>query len=370
MASRLAVLLHIRDVLAFEHLIAASFMQEAGLAIGYYLGRAGLDFTILDANDELGGSWRQRWDSLRLFTPAELDGLPELPFPAADGHYPSKDEMAAYLVAYRTRFDLPVQVGMAVESLCRSSDRYLVRTAAEELEADHVVVATGAYRAPHTPAFAAELDPAITQLHSSVYRNPGQLQPGGVLVVGAGNSGAEIAIELASGHPTWLSGRDVGRLPKRIFGRPIHWWLYRSRYLTATRDSWLGRRLHAQAERRGVPLIGIGPTDFAAVGVSRVPRTVGTRHGLPLLEDGRDLEVRNVIWCTGYRPDFGWIRLPMLNGNPTHYRRVAHGEPGLYFTGLVQLHRLDSSLIAGAGYHAAVLARQIIRRHRKALGAE
>jgi len=190
---------------------------QAGLSVGYHLAQLGIQFVILEARERIGDSWRERWDSLRLFTTGRLDSLDGMPFPAPGHQFPTKDEMAAYLEAYATRFRLPVRTGVRVTGLTRRGDRYLVSAGDLRFEADHVVVAMASYQEPRIPAFAAELASEIRQLHSREYRRPSQLQPGGVLVVGAGNSGAEIALEaVRTGHETWLSGRDTGKVPFRI----------------------------------------------------------------------------------------------------------------------------------------------------------
>ena len=183
---------------------------QAGLAAGYHLTRRGRPFVILDANERIGDAWRNRWDALRLFTPARYDGLPGWPFPAPARSFPTKDEVADYLVAYAARFALPVRTGISVTRLSRMRDRYVLAAGEHRFEADHVVVASGAYHSPRVPAFAAELDPDIVQLHSTEYRDPSRLRQGDVLVVGAGNSGAEIARDVSGRHRTWLSGRDTG----------------------------------------------------------------------------------------------------------------------------------------------------------------
>ena len=189
---------------------------QSGLSVGYYLAQRGLRFVILDAHARVGDQWRRRWDSLRLFTPAQLDGLAGMPFPAKAGYFPTKDEMADYLESYASRFALPVRCGVTVDRLFARDGRYVVRAGALELEADHVVVAMATYQKPKLPAFAQELDPSIVQLHSVDYRNPGQLQPGGVLIAGAGNSGSEIAMELSKSHRVWMAGRDTGAIPFRL----------------------------------------------------------------------------------------------------------------------------------------------------------
>jgi putative flavoprotein involved in K+ transport len=332
---------------------------QAGLAVGYHLAHQERDFVILDAASRVGDAWRRRWDSLRLFTPARYSGLPGMPFPAPDGYFPTKDEMADYLEAYAARFALPVRLGVRVDALTREDGRYRLSAGAECLAADRVVVATGPFQQPHIPAFASELDPQIVQLHSSAYRNPDQLQEGGVLVVGAGNSGAEIALELAATRRTYLSGRDTGRIPLRL-GHAFWWFL--SHVLTV--DTPPGRKARQAALGRGTPLIRLRPKDVVAAGVERVPRTTGVRDGQPVLADGRVLGVANVLWCTGFAPDFRWIELPVVgeDGYPVHYRGVVEGEPGLYFVGLQFLYALTSSLIGGVGRDAAYVCEHIAAR--------
>jgi putative flavoprotein involved in K+ transport len=340
---------------------------QAGLAVGYHLARRGRRFVILDANRRVGDAWRQRWDSLRLFTPARYDGLPGWPFPAPAWSFPTKDQVADYLEAYATRFDLPVRTGVCVDRLSRDRDRYLVAAGDRRLEADHVVVASGAYQRPRIPAFAAELDPGILQLDPNRYRDPSQLHGGGVLVVGAGNSGAEIAFEVSGTHPTWLSGPDTGHIPVRSGSRwdrlltPPVWW-FASRVLTV--QTPIGRKVRPKALTTTAPLERVRPKELAAAEVQRVPRTVGVRDGSPLLEDGRVMDVATVLWCTGFRPDFAWVDLPVFDpdGAPTHHRGVVGSQPGLYFLGLWFLSAFTSSLLGGVGSDAEHIAEQITTR--------
>ena len=340
---------------------------QAGLATGYYLARQGRPFVILDAGERVGDSWRARWDSLRLFTPARYSGMPGMGFPAAGWHYPTKDDVARYLESYVARFSLPVRGGVRVDGLTRRGDCFLVSAGERRFEAANVVVASGAYHHPRVPAFAPELDPGIRQLHSSGYRHPAQLNEGGVLVVGAGNSGAEIALELSATHPTWLSGRHPGSEPTRAGSRLDRlltppFWFFISRVLAV--DTRIGRRLRPKLMGAGTPLARVKPRDIAAAGIERVPRTVGARDGHPVLEDGRALEVANVVWCTGFRPDFGWIDLPVLDadGEPRHDRGVVADQPGLYFVGLFFLTSVASSLVGGVGHDAEHIAGQIAAR--------
>lgn len=336
---------------------------QAGLAAGYYLARQGRDFVILDANDRSGASWRERWDSLRLFTPAMYSNLPEMPFPASADTFRTKDQVADYLEAYAAHFHLPVRLDAVVNTLTREADRYLLTMGDHRLEAEHVVVATGAYQHPRTPAFAALLDPTITQFHSTEYRNPNQLQQGDVLIVGAGNSGAEIALELAQTRRAWLAGRDTGHSPKPdapILGQ-LYWWLIHQALNT---DNKTGRRFKELTGNKGAPLVGISKKAFERAGVERAPRIVGVQDGKPVLQDGRVLSVANVIWCTGFAPDFRWIDVPVFgsDGYPVHARGVVDGEPGLYFLGLPFQYALTSSFIGGVGRDAHYIAEQIATR--------
>jgi putative flavoprotein involved in K+ transport len=342
---------------------------QAGLAVGYHLARQHRRFVILDSHPRVGDVWRRRWDSLRLFTPARYDGLPGWSFPAPARSFPTRDEMADYLEAYAARFDLPVRTGVRVDGLRRVGERYLVTAGDTVFEADHVVVACGQYHLPTVPAFAGRLDPSIRQLHSSEYRDPSQLRDGAVLVVGAGNSGADIAIELSGERRTWLSGPDKGAVPFRIDGRialmllPLLWF-FASHVLTVRTP--IGRKVRPKAIAHGAPLIRVKPADIAAAGITRVPRTVEVRDGVPVLEDGRVVEVANVIWCTGLRPDFGWIDLPVFgeDGTPVCARGVVEAEPGLYFVGLDFLYAFTSENVGGVGRDAKHIAKRIGSRAR------
>jgi putative flavoprotein involved in K+ transport len=347
--------------------------SQAGLSTGYYLRQRGLPFVILDANERIGDAWRDRWDSLRLFTPARFDGLAGMPFPAAAHYFPTKNEMADYLETYAARFDLPVRTGIRVDGLARQGSRYVVTAGERRFEADHVVVAMAAYQTDRVPQFARELDPRIVQFHSRTYRNAKQLKDGGVLIVGAGNSGAELALEIArdrpADRPTWMSGRDTGHVPFRVEGLAAKLFLTRFvlRFLfhrVLTVKTPMGRKIRPKVLSEGAPLIRVKPADLRAAGVRRVPKMVGVREGLPLLKDGRVLDVANVLWCTGFVPGFSWIHLPVFGENevPKHESGVAAGEPGLYFIGLPFIYAFSSTMIHGIGRDAERIAQVIDRR--------
>jgi putative flavoprotein involved in K+ transport len=330
---------------------------QAGLATSHHLGRHGIAHVVLDAGDRAGATWRARWDSLRLFTPARYSGLPGLRFPAPPGSYPTKDEMADYLESYAERFRLPVRHGVRVDRLTRHGDSYLVRAGGSTVEAAHVIVAAGPLQTRAVPAFADDLDPAIRQVHAGDYRNPGQRRPGSTLVVGAGNSGVELAVEAAAaGHRTYLAGRDTGRIPPAAyaFGGRLFWFLA-TQVLSVRTPA--GRRARPRILSGGGPLIRHSMRDVAAAGVERTPRVTAVSGGLPVVGDGRALEVANVLWCTGFGRDYGWIEVPGLviepGGMPRHDRGIVRGEPGLSFVGLPFQTKLASAFIGGVGGDAA-----------------
>ena len=343
---------------------------QAGLAAAYQLKKRGRPLVVLDANERIGDPWRQRWPSLRLYTPAKYDELPGMRFPARRNSFPSTDEMADYLEAYATRFELPVRSGVHVDGLSKDGERYVVSAGEQRFEADNVVVATGVMQVPVLPDFASALDPQITQLHSSDYRSPAQLQEGAVLVVGASHSGGDIAFEVAADHQTLLSGRDRGQLPFSIESRRARMGLPVMKFLwtrVMSMDTPIGRKMRHEIRSQGAPLIRIRSADLAAAGVERVfARVVGVQDGLPVLEDGRVVEVANVIWCTGFRPDYSWIDLPLEyeDGYPSQYRGAVSSLPGLYFLGMLFLHSFSSMLVLGAGRDAKRVAEHIVGQAR------
>jgi len=338
---------------------------QAGLCVGYYLAKQGRRFVILDANERVGDSWRTRWDSLLLFTPARYNGLPGMRFPASGGTFITKDEMADYLEAYAARFELPVRGGNRVDRLSREGGRFAVSVGAGKLLADNVVVAMARTQEPWIPPFAGELDPRIVQMHSKDYRNRSQLKEGPVLVVGAGNSGADIAMEVAQTHPTWMAGKESAHIPFRIEtfvarnGLLRIWRFVGYRILTVRTP--IGRKLRPKLMAHAAPLVRVKPKDLVAAGVKRGPRVIGVRDGLPLLEDDSVLDVATVIWCTGFRPGFSWIDLPILGDRqePAHERGIVAGEPGLYFVGMHFLYAITSETITGVPRDARRIAKQI-----------
>jgi putative flavoprotein involved in K+ transport len=337
---------------------------QAGLAIGYFLAQQGANFVILDENSRTGVSWRKRWESLKLFTPSKFNSLPGASFPKPGDYLPTKNEVADYLEEYARQFNLPVRHGVKVKTLSHDGQSYHISIGDSSFSATNVVIATGPFQVPYSPAIASELDPSILQLHSSVYCNPQKIPAKSVLVVGAGNSGAEIALELVkAGKQVWLAGQDVGKIPAnsplgKVFGgRPIWWFM--NHVLTV--NTPIGRKVKASNGHQGTPLGRATRQEIAKAGIELVSRVSGIQSGKPRLEDGRILPVEGVIWATGFRPDYRWINLPIFDehGFPKHARGIAPGAPGLYFIGLPFQTALSSSLLGGVGRDAAYIAGQI-----------
>lgn len=384
---------HVSDVLV----IGAG---QAGLAAGYHLKRAGLDFTVLDGADRVGDVWRRRWDSLRLFTPARYSSLPGQKFPAPGGSWPGKDAFAHYLESYARHFQLPVRTGVRVVSVRRTDGIFELQTSAGELRARNIIISTGGNSTPRIPAAAQGVDPGITQLHSSEYRAPSDLPAGEVVVAGAGTSGVEIALELAQARPAgtvYLAGRPTKHIPDAVFrfAGPLYWRLVNS---VLTLDTKPGRKVAAGFHKHGSPLIRVSIEEVERAGAVRLPRFSGTQDGRPVFNGGPDAaaadggtsdggpaasvpgsshgdaagpsNVRAIIWATGYQPEFGWIRdLPLdADGWPVTSRGVVPELTGLYFVGLPFQYALTSALVGGVGRDAEYVVEQLATRQQTAAG--
>jgi putative flavoprotein involved in K+ transport len=352
---------------------------QAGLSAGYHLARHGMKFVILDADQRIGDHWRQQYDSLRLYSPAKFDALPGMRFPTASYHFPTGREMGDYLEAYAAKFKLPVVSGTRVDRVqpADGPDRGFVVTAGDRrYEARQVVVASGAFNRPHVPEFAPQLDPATVQLHSSQYRNPSQLREGPILVVGVSHSGADIAFETARTQRTMLAGHLHGELPVKITDNwfsHIAWppFEFVASHLLTIRTP-IGRKMAPLVRMGGGPLIRIRSGDLARAGVERYDSRIGgVQDGKPVLDDGRTLDVANVIWCTGFRPDYGWIAVPDFVGEDGWPKGVrgAATAPGLYFLGIPFTFGFTSMLVAGAGRDAKHVVDRIVERAGGTRGA-
>jgi putative flavoprotein involved in K+ transport len=344
---------------------------QAGLSAGYHLTRRGLPFVILDADARIGDHWRERWDSLKLYSPAKFDSLPGFPFPAKAYHWPTGREMGEYLEAYAGRFRLPVRSGVRVDRVEPVESGFLVSSDdGRRIVARQVVVASGPFRAPYVPDVARELDPSITQLHSHEYKNPGQIPDGPVLVVGLSHSGADIAFELANaGHRTFLSGKSAGQMPIRVTDTPraaLGWPLVQFFFAhVATIRTPIGRRMRPHVRHGGGPLLRVRLADLDRAGVERHDaKTIGSVDGRPQLADGTVLDVASVVWATGYRPDYWFVHAPIMgvDGWPAEIRGVSPTVPGLYFVGVPFQYAFSSMLITGAGRDSKYVVDRIAER--------
>jgi putative flavoprotein involved in K+ transport len=346
-----------RDVVTERREVVVVGGGQAGLAIGYLLLRQGRNFAILEAAEEPAAAWRERWDSLKLFTPARYNSLPGLPFPGDPDSYPGRDEVVAYLTDYARHFDLPVELASPVRAIRTIGGTYVVELDHRVYEAEQVVIATGPFQVPFVPALAERLDPMVVQLHSTDYRSPEGIPDGRVLVVGGGNTGFQIAEELSAAREVHLSiGSRQMPLPQRILGRDLFWYLDRTGLIRKTRTSRLGRRMEGRDT-----LIG------------STPRALRRRHGVELhgratdaagftvtFRDGSTLEVGTVLWATGFRVDHSWVDVPVFDdkGRPRHRRGVTE-SPGLYFLGLSWQHTRGSALLGWVKDDAEYIAEQI-----------
>jgi putative flavoprotein involved in K+ transport len=332
---------------------------QAGLAIGWFLARQDRRFVILEAGGSVATAWRERWDSLVLFTPRRYSALPGLPFPGDPDGYPTRDEVIAYVERYAKTFELPVEAGSRVRSLQAADGRFVVELEGRRLEADQVVVATGPFQSPRVPELADRLAPEVFQTHSTGYRRPSDVPQGTVLVVGGGNTGFQIAKELSATHEVHLAiGSRQTPLPQRLLGRDLFWWLTKLGLLEKTADSRIGRRARSRDT-----LIGSSPRELGRrYGVDLRPRAVAASGRTMTFADGGMLEVDAVIWATGYRSDYSWIELPVLDpqGRLRHRRGVTD-VPGLSFLGLSWQHTRGSALIGWVEEDAEYVAEQLSR---------
>ncbi len=343
---------------------------QTGLTFGHHLAQAGRSFLILEAGDRVGDAWRNRWDSLLLFTPARMNGLPGMPFPAKGDAFISKDDMADYLEEYAGRFDHQLRLRTPVERVSRDGNGFEVFAGGELYRCANVVVATSGFGEPRIPAFAPELDPGTFQMHSRDFRRPDQLPDGPVLVVGLGNSGADIAIDLSASHDVIVAGNPPGAIPFHIEPWVARNVLIRLTFVMLTHVVTLGTpmgRKVCAATGGASPLVRVKPKDIDRAASLHVPRIVGVDAGRPVAEDGRVLDVASVLWCTGFRSSFPWLDLPVFGdgGEPRHTRGIVESEPGLYFCGLHFQYAASSDSVMGMQRDARWIMRHLLR-HRPA----
>jgi len=331
---------------------------QAGLAMGYFLSRQKRHFLIVERAESVGSAWRERWDSLTLFTSRRYDSLPGYDFPGEPSGYPNKDEVIGYLEEYARRFELPISLNTNVRRLgMGESGGYVIETDRGTFSANQVVVATGPFQQPFVPAVATQLAPETYQAHSVQYRRPPEVPGRTILVVGGGNTGFQIAEELSSTHDRVVLavGSRQNPLPQRLLGRDLFWWLTKSRLILKTVESRLGSRLqHTDT------LIGSGPLRLSRHGVTLKPRVVDAQGKTVRFEDGSALDVDAVIWATGYRPDYSWVDVPVIDAEDrVRHRRGLTDLPGLYFLGLYWQWTRGSALIGWVKDDAEFIADQI-----------
>jgi putative flavoprotein involved in K+ transport len=336
---------------------------QAGLTMGYYLAGQGRRFAILERSDSVASAWRERWESLTLFTPRQYSGLPGLPFSGDPDGYPTRDDVIEYLERYAETFELPIEFNGDVRRLSSEDGRFVLDVDGRTITADQVVVATGPFQKPYVPKLAEDLGPEVWQAHSTGYRRPDDVSEGTVLVVGGGNTGFQIAKELSATHKVVLSvGSRQKPLPQRVAGRDLFWWLTRTGLIHKTVESRLGQRLKDRDT-----LIGSSPRGLKRRhGVELKARATGASGRTVKFEDGSELEVDAVIWATGYRPDYSWIDLPIFDSNGhLRHRRGVTDIPGHYFLGLTWQHTRGSALIGWVKEDAEFIAERIAA-HREA----
>ncbi len=335
---------------------------QAGLAVGYYLDQQSRRFAILERSSGVGAAWRERWDSLTLFTPRRYSALPGLPFPGDPDGYPGRDEVIAYLERFAERFDLPVEPNSKVRRLGAREARFSLELDDRTITADQVVVATGPFQKPYVPKLANQLACGVFQTHATGYRRPDGVSSGTVLVVGGGNTGFQIAEELSATHTVVLSiGSRQTPLPQRLLGRDLFWWLTKTRIVYKTVESRLGRKLSTRDT-----LIGSSQRALEKrYNVGLRPRAASADGNTVSFEDGSELAVETVIWATGYQPDYSWIDLPIFDENGRlRHRRGVTDVPGLYFLGLTWQHTRGSALIGFIDDDAEFISREIAEYQR------
>jgi putative flavoprotein involved in K+ transport len=330
---------------------------QAGLAIGYHLAKQGRDFTILEAAAEPAAAWRERWNSLKLFTSARYDSLPGMAFPGDPDRYPTRDEVADYLVDYAREFGLPVELNSPVRAVRRKNGGYVVELDDRTYEAQQVVIATGPFQTPSVPRIAEELGDDVVQMHSTAYRSPESLPDGRVLVVGGGNTGFQIAQELSTSRETHLAiGSRQTPLPQRILGRDLFWYLDAMGLIRKTTASRIGRRMSGRDT-----LIGSTPRGLRkGHNVELHGRAVSVGGSIVRFADQTEIDVVAVVWATGLRVDHSWVDLPIFDdgGRLVHQRGVTEA-PGLYFLGLSWQHTRGSALLGWVKDDAGYIAEKV-----------
>lgn len=328
---------------------------QAGLSMGFFLKQQGVSFLLLDAGERVGDSWRKRYDSLVLFTPKPYSALPGMTFEGNQDAFPSKDEMADYLETYAEQFSLPIQLRTHVQKVKQVDMGFEVVTNKEILYSKQIVIASGAFQAPFLPLASQQYPKDVFQIHSSAYISPKQIPEGPVLVVGGGNSGTQIATELAMEREVTIAiSHPFKFLPLHFLGRSIFFWLEILGFLYAGTDTKRGVWFRKKGDR----IFGVECRNLIRSGKVRVKsRVVDVQGERTIFQDGSNMDVKNIIWSTGFVPDYKWLEVNGAldeKGEPLHYRGVSPVE-GLFFIGLPWQRQRGSALVCGVGRDAEYL---------------
>ncbi|WP_196888655.1 flavin-containing monooxygenase [Aureivirga sp. CE67] len=330
---------------------------QAGLAMAYHLKQMNKKFIVIDGEKEIGASWLNRWNSLKLFTPTEYNHLPGLKFDAPKGHYPTKFEVSEYFKKYVKKFDIPLELNTLITAVSKSGDKYLIKSDAKIFEAKNVIIATGPFHIPFTPACHTKISKDVFQMHSNYYKGVHQLKEGDTLVVGAGDSGYQILDEVSrdSSRNVYFSGNtNVKTIPQQFLGKTLWWWFTLIGFLSFTKYSWIGKKISSLPQ----PVIGTDVKEILSrKNVTSKGRTNDANSKEIIFEQGKISTIKNIIWATGYKPNFKWIEGLDLDdkGYPNNFRGVSNME-GLYFIGLPWMHTRGSATLGGVAKDAKYLA--------------
>lgn len=332
---------------------------QAGLAAAFYLKKFKHNFLIIDKGKEVGESWKNRYDSLVLFTPRMYDALPGLTLEGERHGFPAKDEIVTYLKQYVKAFDLPIQFQTEVVKMQHQQDLFTIETNQGIVQSKQVIVATGAFQSPRIPSFSRNITNDVFQIHSSQYKNPAQLKEGNALVVGGGNSGAQIAYELSKERETFLAiSNKITYLPLVIQEKSIFWWFDKFGILKASANSFLGKTI----QKKGDPIFGYELKEaLKRKEIILKPRVINGIHNEITFEDETTTKVQNIIWATGFHSIYPWLKIDDLfnaEGKIIHHRGVTNVK-GLYFIGLPWQHRRGSALLQGVGFDAEFIIKHL-----------
>lgn len=336
---------------------------QAGLSMAYHLNEMEKKYLVVDGTDEVGASWLSRWDSLKLFTPTEYNHLPGLKFDAPKGYYPNKIEVANYFKSYVKEYNIPIQFNTLITSVSKTSKGFHLQHKEGEIEAKNVIVATGPFHIPYTPPCHTKASKSITQMHSNFYKSLDQLQEGDSLVVGGGDSGYQILDEISKdGSSTvYFSGNtNVKSIPQQFLGKTLWWWFTLVGFLSFNKYSWIGKKINSFTQ----PVIGTDVKEILSrKNVISVGRTNDILGEDIFFEKQKVYTIKNIVWATGYRPNFEWIEGLELDQDhyPKNYRGISNID-GLYFIGLPWMYTRGSATLGGVCKDAQYLADEIVKK--------